>query len=124
MVEAQLLQQPTPDVFLDTGLGSNALSIIGQGKVDAILSSEPEERRAVFEEVAGINKYKVRKREAERKMILAEQNLLRIADLKVEIGEQLMVLESQARAAREYKELQQKVHDQELGIFKKQLKSL
>ncbi|MFH2034007.1 MAG: AAA family ATPase [Candidatus Margulisiibacteriota bacterium] len=112
------------NVFLDTGLSSDSLCIIGQGRVDAILSSKPEERRAVFEEAVGINKYRVRKIEAEKKLILAEQSLLRIADLKVEIGEQSVVLEEQAAKARQYVDLQKRLKDIEIGIFKKQAESL
>jgi chromosome segregation protein len=94
------------DLLLDTGLGEATYSIITQGKVDAILSSKGEERRAVFEEAAGINKYKTRKASAEKKMIAAEQNLLRISDLKVEVGERIITLEDQAKKAREYLDLQ------------------
>ncbi len=112
------------DLFLDTGLSTESLAIISQGKVDAILSSKPEDRRAVFEEVAGINKYRFRKTEAERKLILSEQNLLRISDLKVEIGEQLISLELQAKAAREYKEIQGELRLLELSAFNKQAKQL
>jgi chromosome segregation protein len=112
------------DLFLDTGLSSEALSIIGQGRVDALFSSKPEERRLVFEEVAGINKYKFRKIEAERKLIIAEQNLLRIFDLKSEMSGQLTALEEQARRAIEYKELMERVRNLETGIYKKQVRSM
>lgn len=112
------------DLFLDTGISCESLSIIGQGKVDEILSSRPEERRAVFEEVAGIHKYKVRKLEVEKKLILTEQNLLRISDLKVEVGEQAQQLESQARRAQEYQEIQKRVRDLELLVFQKQVRNL
>ncbi|OGC15887.1 hypothetical protein A3J90_03035 [candidate division WOR-1 bacterium RIFOXYC2_FULL_37_10] len=112
------------DLFLDSGLSTESLSIISQGRVDAILSSKPEERRSVFEEVAGINKYRFRKSEAERKLILSEQNLLRIADIKIEIGEQLISLEHQAKSAKEYKEIQENVRQMELTAFKKQAKLL
>ncbi|MFA4844740.1 MAG: AAA family ATPase [Candidatus Margulisiibacteriota bacterium] len=109
------------DLLLDTGLGEGSYSIITQGQVDAILSSKGEERRAVFEEAAGINKYKTRKVAAERKLIAAEQNLLRINDLKVEVGEHLITLEEQARRAREYLELQGQVKETEIGLCKKLL---
>lgn len=85
------------DLLLDTGLGEGTYSIITQGQVNAILSSKGEERRLVFEEAAGIGKYKTRKQNAERKLIAAEQNILRINDLKVEVGEHLITLEEQAR---------------------------
>ncbi len=111
-------------LFLDTGVSCESLSIIGQGRVDAILTSRPEERRAFFEEVAGIHKYKTRKLEVERKLIICEQNLLRISDLKVEIGEQAITLESQAKKAQEYKEIQARLSELELGMFKKQRANL
>lgn len=112
------------DLFLDAGISEDSLSIIGQGKVDSILSSQPEERRQVFEEVAGIKKYKQRKVEAEKKLILAEQNLLRICDLKNEIGENLSVLEEQSKAAEEYLSLKESSRSLEIGISKKQAAAL
>lgn len=112
------------DLFLDSGLSAESLSIICQGRVDAVLSSKPEERRSIFEEAAGINKYKFRKIEAERKLIMSEQNLLRIADLRVEISEQLISLEAQAKAAREYKEILERLKSAELSAYKKQSKQL
>jgi chromosome segregation protein len=107
------------DLLLDTGLGEATYSIITQGKVDAILSSKGEERRAVFEEAAGINKYKTRKASAEKKMIAAEQNLLRISDLKVEVGERIITLEDQAKKAREYLDLQSRVKNLDLALCKR-----
>ncbi len=112
------------DLFLDTGLGSGTYSIINQGKVDAILSSKPEERRAPFEEAAGINKYKTRKVSAERKLIATEQNLLRVNDLKLELSTQLSTLEEQAKKAREYKEIKENLMRLEIGICKKEMKSV
>lgn len=112
------------DLFLDTGLSTESLSIIGQGRVDAVLSSRPEERRVIFEEVAGILKYKNRKLEVERKLIITEQNLLRISDLLVEVGEQLLTLEVQARKAAEYNEIQGRLRELELSLLKRQLSSL
>ncbi|OGB89332.1 hypothetical protein A2625_04105 [candidate division WOR-1 bacterium RIFCSPHIGHO2_01_FULL_53_15] len=107
------------DLLLDTGLGEGAYSIITQGQVDAILSSKGEERRAVFEAAAGINKYKTRKLNAEKKLIAAEQNILRINDLKIEVGERLITLEEQARRAREYLALQAEIKEIEIGLSKK-----
>jgi chromosome segregation protein len=112
------------DLLLDTGLGEGTYSIITQGQVDAILSSKGEDRRAVFEEAAGINKYKTRKLAAEKKLIAAEQNILRVNDLKVEVGEHLLTLEEQARRAREYLDLQAKVKETEIGLCKKILGNL
>ncbi|MFH1576143.1 MAG: AAA family ATPase [Candidatus Margulisiibacteriota bacterium] len=112
------------DLLLDTGLGEGTYSIITQGKVDAILSSKGEERRAVFEEAAGINKYKTRKYSAEKKLIAAEQNILRISDLKIEVAEHLITLEEQAKAAKEYLEVQTKVKDLDLGLSKRLLTNI
>jgi len=112
------------DLLLDTGLGEGTYSIITQGQVDAILSSKGEERRAVFEEAAGINKYKTRKQSTEKKLIAAEQNLLRINDLKIEVGEHLVTLEDQSRKAREYLSLQTEIREIEIGLSKKQITSL
>lgn len=89
-------------LFMDTGIGKNAFAIIGQGKVDHIISSSPEERRPLFEEVAGITKYKHRKKEAEQKLSVTEQSLLRIGDIVYEIEEQLPALKIEAEIAQEY----------------------
>jgi len=112
------------DLLLDTGLGEGSYSIITQGQVDSILSSKGDERRAVFEEAAGINKYKTRKLAADKKLIAAEQNLLRINDLKVEVSEHLLTLEEQARKAREYLDIQSRVKEIEIGLSKKILGNL
>jgi chromosome segregation protein len=112
------------DLLLDTGLGEGTYSIITQGQVDAILSSKGEERRAVFEEAAGINKYKTRKLNAEKKLIAAEQNILRINDLKIEVSEHLLTLDEQSRKAREYLSLQSEIKEIEIGLSKKQITSL
>ncbi|KAF0133095.1 MAG: chromosome segregation protein [Candidatus Saganbacteria bacterium] len=109
------------NLFLDTGISCDSMSIISQGKVDAVLLSRPEERRIFFEEVAGVHKYKVRRIEVEKKLIICEQNLLRITDLKVEIGEQSIALEAQAKKAREYKEIQKRLKEIEVAIFKRQV---
>jgi len=109
------------DLFLDTGLGGGSYSIISQGQVDAILSSKPEDRRAIFEEAAGINKYKTRKSAAERKLLAAEQNLLRVSDLKSEVSQQLSTLEEQAQKASRYVELKARLKEVEIGLCKRQL---
>lgn len=112
------------ELFLDTGIGDGAYSIVNQGQVDSILSSKPEERRAVFEEAAAIGKYKFRKKAAERRLIATEQNLLRVNDIRSEIKENLSLLENQAAKAREYKELKSGLKDIEIGLGKKQVGSL
>jgi chromosome segregation protein len=112
------------DIFFDTGLGGGSYSIISQGRVDAVLSSKPEERREIFEEAAKINKYKFRKTAAERKLIATEQNMLRIADLKSEISNQLSVLEEQAIKAAQFKELKDKLKTLEVGLSKRQISAI
>ena len=89
-------------LFLDTGLGKDGYSIVGQGRVDDILSSKSEDRRRVIEEASGIVKYKVRKEEAERKLSSTEQNLLRINDILGELEERKGPLEEQAGKAKQY----------------------
>ena len=89
-------------LFMDTGLGKNAFAIIGQGKVDDIINSSPEERRPLLEEVAGITKYKYRKKEAEQKVAITDQSLLRIDDIVYEIEEQLPILKIESDKAMEY----------------------
>ncbi|RYD02783.1 hypothetical protein N752_23670 [Desulforamulus aquiferis] len=84
-------------LFMDTGLGRGAYSIIGQGKVDEILNSRPEERRSVIEEAAGIVKYRHRKEEAARKLSSAQQDLDRISDLIDELAARIEPLELEAR---------------------------
>ncbi|MFH1387122.1 MAG: chromosome segregation SMC family protein [bacterium] len=112
------------DLLLDTGLGEGSYAIITQGQVDAILSSKGEERRALFEEAAGINKYKTRKVSAEKKLIAAEQNILRISDLKIEVSEHLLTLEEQSKKATEYLKVQNQVKELEIGLCKKVLGAL
>lgn len=112
------------DLFMDTGLGRGAYSIINQGQVDAILSSKPEERRAPFEEAAQISKYRFRKEAAGRKLIATEQNLLRISDIKNELSSQISVLEGQAAKAKEYKEIRSRLKELEVGLCKKLLQGL
>lgn len=89
-------------LFMDTGLGRDGYSIVGQGRIDDILSSRSEDRRKVLEEASGIVKYKVRKEEAERKLLASEQNLIRICDILSELSEQIEPLKSQAEKARFY----------------------
>ena len=89
-------------LFLDTGLGKDGYSIVGQGRVDEILSNKSEDRRRVMEEASGIVKYKVRKEEAERKLNSTEQNLLRINDILGELEERKGPLEEQAGKAKQY----------------------
>ncbi|OCA83864.1 chromosome segregation protein SMC [Pseudobacillus wudalianchiensis] len=90
------------DLFMDSGLGKEAFSIIGQGKVEEILNSKPEERRAIFEEAAGVLKYKTRKKKAEKKLDETQENLLRVQDILHELEGQIEPLRIQASIARDY----------------------
>ncbi|HND61777.1 MAG TPA: chromosome segregation protein SMC [Opitutaceae bacterium] len=92
-------------LFMDTGVGRTSYSIMAQGQIDQILSSKPEERRAVFEEAAGITKYKSARREALNKLALTEQNLARVADVVAEVTRQIGSLRRQASKAMRYKRL-------------------
>ncbi|MBV8175980.1 MAG: AAA family ATPase, partial [Verrucomicrobia bacterium] len=92
-------------LFMDTGIGRTAYSIMEQGKLDLILSSRPEDRRAIFEEAAGITKYKAQKKEALRKLEYTDANLVRLADITKEVKRQIGSLQRQAGKARRYKTL-------------------
>ena len=92
-------------LFMDTGIGRTSYSIMAQGQIDLILSSKPEERRSVFEEAAGITKYKSQRREAMSKLALTDQNLARVADVIGEVGRQIGSLRRQAAKAMRYKRL-------------------
>lgn len=94
-------------LFMDTGVGRSAYSIMEQGKIDQILSSRPEDRRAIFEEAAGITKYKAQKKEALRKLEYTEANLLRVQDIIKEVKRQIGSLQRQAGKARRYQALMQ-----------------
>ncbi len=105
------------ELFMNTGVGKEGYSIIGQGRIDEILSTRSEDRRAIFEEAAGITKYKVRKIEAERKLESTKQNLLRIEDIISELGAQLEPLREQAEKARQYLELSTELKDLEVSLY-------
>lgn len=90
------------ELFMDTGLGRDGYSIIGQGNVAQILSTKAEERRNLFEEAAGVAKYKYKKEEASRKLSQVEDNILRITDIAAELESQLVPLEKQSEKARKY----------------------
>ncbi|HEL1731751.1 TPA: chromosome segregation protein SMC [Streptococcus suis] len=93
------------DLFMDTGLGRDSFSIISQGRVEAIFNSKPEERRAIFEEAAGVLKYKTRKKETESKLAQVQGNLDRLDDIIYELDNQVKPLEKQAQTAKKFLEL-------------------
>ena len=102
------------DLFLGTGAGTRAYSIIEQGRIGFVVSARPEDRRSLIEEVAGITKFKVRKKAAERRLEATEQNLLRVNDIVTELERQLGSLRRQARKAERYRELKTELRDLDL----------
>ena len=111
-------------LFLDTGVGVEGYSIIGQGKVDEILNGKPEDRRAIFEEASGIMKYKVRKIESERKLNLTTQNIERINDIIIELENQLEPLAEQAETAKKYLEYKYELREYEVSLFVDSIKKI
>src|SRR5436305_2507744 len=111
-------------LFADTGVARSAYSMMEQGKIDTILSSRPEDRRAVFEEAAGITKYRTQKREALHKLEATEANLLRIGDVIKEVKRQIGSLQRQAGKARRYQALHADLRVLESHYSKKQLAAL
>ena len=105
------------ELFMDTGIGKDGYSIIGQGKIDEILSNKSEDRRNVFEEAAGIVKFKSRKEEAEKKLEHTKLNVLRINDILVEIENNLEPLKQQANKAKKYVDLKSELKNIEVGLF-------
>ncbi len=104
------------ELFLGTGVGTKAYSIIEQGRIGLIVSAKPEDRRQLIEEAAGITKYKARRKAAERKMEFTEQNLLRVGDILGELGKRLEALDRQARKAEKYKRLKGEMREIELHL--------
>jgi len=105
------------ELFMNTGIGREGYSIIGQGRIDEILSTRSEERRLVFEEAAGITKYKARKKEAEKKLENTRQNILRINDIISELELQLGPLAEQAEKARKFIDLSNELKGIEVSLF-------
>src|SRR5271165_2142193 len=119
--ESEYLINKTPvrlrdvtDLFLGTGAGTKAYSIVEQGKIGLIVSAKPEERRNLIEEAAGITKFKARKKQAERKMELTQQNLLRVGDIVAEIERNVGSLKRQAQKAERYLAYRSEVEDLQL----------
>ena len=102
---------------MDTGIGKDGYSIIGQGKIDEILSNKSEDRRHIFEEAAGIVKYRTRKQESEKKLEHTKLNLLRINDILTEIEGNLEPLQMQADKAKKYLNLREELKNIEIGLF-------
>lgn len=105
------------ELFMDTGIGKDGYSIIGQGKIDEILSNKSEDRRHIFEEAAGIVKYRSRKEESEKKLEHTKLNLLRINDILVEIEANLDPLKAQSEKAKKYLNLREELKNIEIGLF-------
>ena len=105
------------ELFMDTGIGKDGYSIIGQGKIDEILSNKSEDRRHIFEEAAGIVKYRTRKQESEKKLESTKLNLLRINDILTEIEANLEPLKLQADKAKKYLNLKEELKSIEIGLF-------
>ncbi|MXQ53227.1 chromosome segregation protein SMC [Shimazuella alba] len=112
------------ELFMDTGIGKEAYSMIGQGRIEEMISNKSEDRRAIFEEAAGIVKYKSRKKEAEKKLADAEQNLVRIRDLIHELRNQLEPLKEQAARAEQFKQWQQELTDVEISFYVHKIETL
>ena len=105
------------ELFMDTGIGKDGYSIIGQGKIDEILSNKSEDRRHIFEEASGIVKYRVRKQESEKKLEQTKLNLLRINDILAEIETNIEPLKGQAEKAKKYLNLREELKNIEIGLF-------
>lgn len=112
------------ELFMDTGIGKEAYSIIGQGRIEEILSTKSEDRRGIFEEASGIVKYKSRKKEAEKKLGETEQNLLRIHDLVSELEDQIDPLHEQSLKAHKFKELKELLKSSEISMYVYQIETI
>ncbi|WP_347299203.1 chromosome segregation protein SMC [Dolosigranulum savutiense] len=104
------------ELFMDSGLGKESFSVISQGQVESIFNSKPEDRRAIFEEAAGVFKYKVQKQEAEKKLDKAQDNLDRVEDILYELKAQAEPLEEQAKRAEIYLEKREQLIDVDTGL--------
>lgn len=112
------------ELFMDTGIGRSSYSIMEQGKIDLILSSRPEDRRTVFEEAAGITKFKAQKKDALRKLEYTEANLVRVNDIMREVKRQIGSLQRQAGKARRYQALSTDLRAMELNFVRRQYDQL
>lgn len=112
------------DVFMDSGLGKEAFSIISQGRVDEILNSRPEDRRSIFDEAAGVLKYRTRKRKAEHKLFETSDNLDRVLDILKELDIRIEPLEKQAQAAKRHTELAEETREIDILLLNHDAKEL
>ncbi|HOX53963.1 MAG: AAA family ATPase [Candidatus Omnitrophica bacterium] len=109
------------ELFMGTGITAESYSMVEQGKIDLIISSKPEDRRLIFDEAAGITKYKAKKKEAMNKLEDTENNLLRLNDIITEVKRQIGSIERQAKKAQQYKEESEKLRDLEIKMAKFQI---
>ncbi len=112
------------DLFMDSGLGKESFSVISQGKVEAIFNSKPKDRRGIFEEAAGVFKYKVRKEDAKKKLDETQDNLDRVQDILYELESQLEPLREQSDVARSYLDHREKLTDLDIGVSVWQIENL
>lgn len=112
------------DLFMDSGLGRESFSIISQGQVEAVFNSKPEDRRGIFEEAAGVYKYKVRKQDAERKLDQTQENLDRVQDILYELEAQLEPLKKQSDIAQSYIDQKEQLTDLDVGVTVFKIKEL
>ncbi|WP_107923098.1 chromosome segregation protein SMC [Lysinibacillus parviboronicapiens] len=111
------------DLFMDSGLGKEAFSIISQGRVDEILNSRPDDRRSIFEEAAGVLKYKLRKKKAEHKLVETDENLYRVLDILHELDGRLEPLAIQASSAKDYVQMSTELKDFDIAMLVHDLKN-
>lgn len=105
------------ELFMDTGLGRDGYSMIGQGKIDSIISSKSQERRDIFEEASGISRYRYKKTDAERKLVAAEDNLVRLLDIMKELEGRIGPLSEQSKKAEKFLELAANKRELEIGLW-------
>ncbi|PMB84281.1 chromosome segregation protein SMC [Dolosicoccus paucivorans] len=111
------------DLLLDSGLGKNSFAMISQGKVESIFLSKPEERRAIFEEAAGVQRYQLRKQEAERKITRSKDHLSRVEDIIYELEKQITPLEKQRDDAMSYQKLTAQLKEEEISLYTYQIET-
>ncbi|MBF0478491.1 MAG: AAA family ATPase [Candidatus Omnitrophica bacterium] len=111
------------ELMMGTGIGAESYSLVQQGRVDSVVSARPEERRAILDEAAGITKYKLKKKEALNKLTAADNNLLRVNDIVIEVKRQIGSIERQANRARKYKEQMDRLTSLELKMAKYDIKA-